>query len=909
MKLPGGIRRLFRLGSFRPDPTRDLDDELSHHFTESVGEYVRKGASEEEARALAHQRFGDVTAYQKALRTIDEREVVMRARGEALDVVVRTVMSAFRAIRRTPGLTSAVVFILALGIGANAVMFGVVDRLLLSPPQHIVDAEAVRHLHIRRTIFNGEISTGRSLAYPDYRDFAEVGAFAAVGGYSNPVERTVGRGQDARRVNTRGASASLFPLLGVQPAAGRFFLPEDDEVGAEPTAILSSEYWLREYGADPAVLGSVLEIGQGRYTVIGITPPGFTGPELSPVDVWLPLTVSQEFETGGGDWRDHRGWYWLRAVARLAPGLTTAAAQDEATAVHRGGRADQIAEDWYDANAEVLVAPIIAARGPSPTDEARVAGWLGGVSVIVLLIACFNVMNLLLARSIQARREIAVRLALGVGRRRLIAEQVTESTILALLGAGAALLLGRVVSGPIHQALLPNVAFTDGGVSPRLALFTAAATLAAGLFTGLLPALQASRTPLSETLRAGGRGIAAGRSRTRTLLLIGQAGFSVVLLVGAGLFVKSLRQAQALDLGFDAERIVVVTLEWNETLDGETREALYRDVMTRARRLPEVRATGMTYTIPFWSSISLGQPGVPGVDSIPKHHSGGPYVNKVSSGYFETMGLTVVEGRAFQPSDDGAGAPRVAIVSKSMADAIWPDGSTVGGCMLLSDEGEEDGDPPCTEVVGVVENHRRQALIEDDPHFLYYLNQPHPAFLGPPQALMVGTVGDPATVLDALREEARATSSQIRFVRTDALSEYVAPQMRSWKLGAAMFTLFGLLALVVAAWGLYSVLAFDVAMRSHELGVRAALGADVSRLVRLVVHQAMTPITVGTALGFAAALAAAGFVEPLLFGVSARDPATYGFVAITLVSVALCAGALPAWRATRADPRAALRAD
>lgn len=905
MRLPDGIRRLFRLGDVRPDPRRDLDDELRHHFAESVREHVRHGATEAEARRMARERFGDEAAYRLALETIDEREVMMRERGEALDVVLRTVLSAVRAIRRTPGLTSAIVLILALGIGANAVMFGVVDRLLLSPPQHVVDADDVRHLHIRRTIFNGDVSTGRSITYPDYQDFAGVGAFEAVGGYTEAAERTVGRGAAARQLRAAAASASLFPLLGVNPVAGRFFVPEDDQVGAEPTVILSSEYWLREFGGDPSTLGAALDIGRGRYTVIGIAPPGFTGAELAPVDVWLPLTVSQEIEMGHADWLDSRGWYWLRAVVRLAPGSTAEAAHDEATAAHRGGRAELIQEDRYDADVEVLVAPIIAARGPSPTSEAQVAGWLAGVSLIVLLIACFNVMNLLLARSIQARREIAVRLALGVGRRRLIAEQVTESTLLALLGAGAALLLGEVASGPIHQSLLPNVAFADAGVSMRLASFTVVATLGAGLLTGLLPALQASRTPLSEALRAGGRGIAAGRSRTRTLLLIGQAGLSVVLLVGAGLFVQSLRRAQALDLGFDADRVVVTMLEWNETLESETRQAIYEDVLTRVRTLPDVRAAGLTYTIPFWSSISLGQPRVPGMDSIPRHHSGGPYVNKVGSGYFETMGLTIVEGRAFNATDDGPGAPRVAILTQSMARAIWPDGGSVGACLIIGDE----DDPPCTEVVGIVENHRRQALVEDDPHFLYYVNQPHPAFLGPPQALMVGTRGDPAAAMDLLRDEVRAESSQIRFVNTNAMSDFVAPELRSWRLGAAMFTVFGLLALVVAAWGLYSVLAFDVAVRNHELGVRAALGADVSRLVRLVVRQALTPIGFGTALGFLVAMGASGFVEPLLFDVSARDPATYMAVAIALLSVALLAGAFPAWKATRADPREALRAD
>jgi len=281
-------------------------------------------------------------------------------------------------------------------------------------------------------------------------------------------------------------------------------------------------------------------------------------------------------------------------------------------------------------------------------------------------------------------------------------------------------------------------------------------------------------------------------------------------------------------------------------------------------------------------------------------------VNKVGSGYFEAMGLTILQGRAFEPADDSDDAPLVAIVSESMARAIWPNGGALGACMLI---GDEEDDPPCTEVVGVVENHHRQDLVEDDPHFLYFVNQSQGEFEGPPQAIMAGTRGDAVAALDMIRDEATASSTQIRFVNAVSLQRHIDPQLRSWKLGASMFTAFGILALIVAGWGLYSVLAFDVALRRHEIGIRSALGAGVPRLVRMVLERALALVAVGTTLGLVVAWGASRFVQPLLFEASATDPLVYGIVAVSLLAVAAVAGSLPAVRAGRVDPREALQTE
>ena len=388
-------------------------------------------------------------------------DATMRERSEFVDAVVRTLRLAIRRVRRAPGFTASVVVILTLGIGANAVMFGVVDRLLLSPPQHVVNADEVRLLHVRRRSLNPqirliqEINLFQNITYPDYQDFLGVAAFADVALYSTTMDRTVGRGEAANQARVVGASANLFALLGVRPELGRFFEDQEDPLVTNSNAVLAHQYWDRRYGRDPDVLGRTIDVGTVRLTVIGIAPAGFTGAELGPVDIWIPMTG---LVPNVNIFATNQNYYRFRAVARLAPGTTIEVAEAEATARHRGGRAVEITENRYDANAEVVVAPIIAARGPSPTSETQVTRWLAGVSLVVLLIACFNVANLLLARSIRTRREIAVRIALGASRGRLVGELVTESLVLATMGAGAALLVARVLSSAVHQILLPNVA-------------------------------------------------------------------------------------------------------------------------------------------------------------------------------------------------------------------------------------------------------------------------------------------------------------------------------------------------------------------------------------------------------------------------------------------------------------------
>ena len=728
-----------------------------------------------------------------------------------------------------------------LGIGANAVMFEVVDRLLLSPPQHIVDSDEVRLLRARaRDIRTGEIGLQPALSYLDYQEFLAVDAFTDVAAYTLATDWTVGRGEAANRARVTGVSGNFFALLGARPTLGSFFNREEDPLAANPIAVLAHEYWDRRYGRDPDVLGRTVDVGELNLTVIGIAPAGFTGAELAPVDIWIPISEWATRQPGlMGMSRN------FHAVARLNPGVAVEAAEAEATARHRGGRAESIAQGRYNPDAEIVLAPIIAARGPNPMSETRVVRWLAGVSLAVLLIACFNVANLLLARSIRTRREIAVRLALGASRRQLMGELLAESLVLATLGAGAALLVAGVLGDVVHEILLPNVAFTSVGLAGRLFGFALIATLATGLLTGLIPALQATKTELSSVLRNGGHSVAGERSKTRIALTVGQVALTVVLLVGAGLFVRSLSTAQELDLGFDPQNIVAVRIEFDEALEPAERRATHQTALEGIRRLPGVHSAGLTRVPPF-----MGRSATPtqirGFDPIRQDPIRGPWATRVSSGYFEAMGLSILRGRGFEAADDIQQAALVAVINETMATAFWPGGGALGACMEVR---RTEAEVPCTEVVGIVEDHRIAQIVEDTPRFVYFLNLRHPSIPRESETLIAGMRRDGAAMVDLIRNEAASASAQIRFVNAILLSDRIEPQIRSWRLGASMFTAFGFLALIVAGWGLFSVLTFDVVLRQSELGIRSALGASAGRLVRLVLRQAVAFVAVGIGIG------------------------------------------------------------
>jgi predicted permease len=885
--------------------------EVEHHLAEMADRLAQEGMSPQEARREAERRFGDLGRYRAALESDEKRRRRTMRRTEWWGVLSGGFGRAVRSLRRSPGFSAGVVLTLALGIGANAAMFGVLDRLLLQPPAHVVNPDAVRRVMAVGTDLGQPIREPIG-TYPDYLDMKKLGAFEGVAAYSDIDPTTLGSGPDATQVQVGLATWDFFPLLGVHAERGRLFAASDDRRGATPTAVVSHEYWRAKMGSDPDVLGRTLELAGHAYTVVGVMPPGFTGVDLKPVDVWLPLVTAGVLDRGDG-WLSNRGFYWLNAVARLAPSVDVRAAQEQATAALVNARRADIEKGNYIKDAHVALDPLVAARGPQASGESKVARWLGGVSLLVLLIACANVANLLLARGTRRRREVAVRLALGVGRARLVTTMVVESVLLALLGGGVALLLATWGGGIIRKTLLAGVFFPESAVSPRILVFVAIAAVVAGLLAGLGPALQGTRADLTGDLAMGAGSGAGGRSWTRAMLTVVQAALSVVLLVGAGLFVRSVSAVHHADLGLDVNRLVLASIEFETRAmhspgadesspdggsDTQEQNQVYEEAMQRLAKVPGVAAVAGTEAPFQWGFASNLK--VPGLDSIPQLPGGGPYYVDVTPGYFRTVGLKVTRGRAFRASDD-AGAERVAMVSERMARTLWPHEDPLGKCLLVGNSKE------CTTVVGVVENANRYG-IREAASMTYYmpLAQRKGRLI---HGLYLRTSGDPARLAAEVAPVLRGLDPRIRYASVAPLQDKIDPEARSWTLGATLFTVFGLLALLVAAVGLYGVLAFDVAQRTRELGIRTALGAERARLLRSVVSHGLRMAVVGVVLGLGIALLAAPHVGDLLFKVSPRDPDVFIAVALALLLVALLASFVPGLRATRVDPMVALRTE
>jgi predicted permease len=894
------------------DAWGDLDDELSFHFESVVEELMRGGQSRKEAETEARRRFGDEVRYRRELERIDRGAVVRRRWAERGDALLYTVRFAWRSLVRSRGLSVGIVLAFALGIGANSAMFGIVDRLLLSPPPHIAQPEQVKRLLVDRYVsFMGRRTQGSTVAYGDYLDFTRIQGFDAVGAYSGRRRLTVGRGNDAESVNAVMVTSSFWATLATRPALGRFFREEEDRPGAPGTAVIGWELWQRRFGGDRAVLGRTLDFGQGPYTIVGVAPRGFTGVNLVDVELWLPAVVTGA-ALQGPEWLDpdRRGAYWLNAVARLTPGPIEVV-ESRATAAHRAGREQDAASGRYDPESRVLLGSLISGRGPNASAESRVATWLAGVSTIVLLIACVNVANLLLARGVRQRREVGIRLALGVSRSRLFGQTLLEGVILALIGAAAALIVSHWGSEALGRVLLPDVLWTDPGFASRATVFVLIMAIVAGVASAIVPAFTSASGDVSGTLRSSSGGITRSTLRVRGLLTMAQAALSVVLLVGAGLFVRSLQNVRSLDIGFDPEGLLLVRpVEDTNAFTADQRIALFRAAAARLRLAPGVNGATFTRGAPFYTSYVDDLRGE-GLDSIPSHPGGGPYISAIGPDYFSTMRMRVLRGRGFEDSDYSTGPP-VAIINQAMARLLWPREDALGKCLYIGKDATA-----CSIVVGIADNTRRGSMIEDDPHPQYYvpyeqeLARSNPERARPEMLLVrVGAESRTGAHLDNIRRSLLALESRLRFVHIVTMrEELIDSQLRSWTLGATMFTAFGAFALLVAALGLYSVLAFDVAQRTREIGLRCALGADTRSLLGLIVRRALRLAAAGVAVGLVVAALLAPRLQNLLFQTSPHDPATLSLVAAVLMTVAAAAAALPAWRAARVDPNVALRAE
>ncbi|HEX7120721.1 MAG TPA: ABC transporter permease, partial [Gemmatimonadaceae bacterium] len=735
--------------------------------------------------------------------------------------MVQDLRYTVRGLVLRPGFTATVVLTLALGIGANATMFGILDRLLFRAPAHVVDPDRVVQIHTR---WIGRTSVQTSQSYVAAIDlangvpeFSSVGVATPVGNFS---PYPLGRGVSGTRVIGVQVSPSFFTTLGVRPALGRFF--QEDEAGEtnpQKLAVISHGFWQRHFAGSRSAIGSTLDIGTDQYTVVGVAPKGFTGAEARNVDLWIPIAAADGLRfIKGPEWRTTSGAQWLNIYARLAPGASPAQALARATAAFRAGeRARRTGAEVARADSiEVVFGSLIPGRSPASfglsarSGEMQVARLLGVVSLLVLALACANVANLLLVRSLNRRRETAVRLALGISRARLVRQLVLEGLVLAGLGAAAALLIVPLGSRFIGSLLLGGQGLAGGPIDGRVLAFTAVATVVTGILTALLPAIQASNPALTSALKSGAREGMTSRSFTRSALLGVQAALAVLLLVGAGLFVRSLQRVAALPFGVDVDRVVVADIAHSSAgLTNAQALDLYLQFAERARTVPGITASAVSIAHSFglgWGARVLRD----GERLTMPQQGFSQYA--ITPDYFTVMGIRLVAGRVFDDRDRGGTAP-VAIINETAARTFWPAGDAIGSCVQVGAD-----TVPCTTIVGVVTDARRQQLVEGPIPQIYrpLLQLPESAYGSTASTFgftLLARARSPESVVEPLRRVLQATSPLVPYAHVRPLSEHVGRHTKSWRLGASVFSLFGALALVLAAVGLYSVVVFTMAQR------------------------------------------------------------------------------------------------
>jgi putative ABC transport system permease protein len=901
-----GRRRFFGLVG-RPAPIeQDIDAELEFHFRAEIESLTAQGLSPRAAEALARKRFGNVGTIRAELARIDRGHRAKERRVSRFEDLVQDLGYALRGFRRQPGFAAAVMLTLGLGIGANAIMFGLVDRLLLRPPAHVRDAAAVTRFQLTESDAGiAESWTNESMAwrtYLDQRDHATY--YAAIAAYFSHEDMPVGRGEGAGKARVVLATPSYFPLLGVQPARGRFYGEAEDRPEApEAVAVVSWRFAARTLGGAGQALGKQLFLGSRTYAVIGVTPEGFNGVDLNAVDAWIPFHAGAPDVVGrSGEWRETYNWQWLKVLSRLKPGVSRALASDQATRIQRAA-VERVADVDHGAKAELVPLRGFERKAVSHARES-VALWLASVSLIVLLIVCANVANLLLARAASRRREIAVRLALGVGRGRLVRQLVSESLLLAAGGGAIALVLARWGGDLLRATLLPTVTWVDGPLDWRVAGITALATLVTGLLTGLVPALQGSRPELTSALKTGTAGAGSPRSRLRAGLLATQACLSLLLLVGAGLFVRSLWRVVHTDIGYDPSRLLVAEVDLDMVgYASPAQHAFYDQALDRMRALPGVERASLAINSPFWTMNST-RIRLTDRDSTPRVPNGGPYYNGVTTDYFATLGMREVRGRLFT-LEDRAGSQPVMVINQRMADFFWPGGEPLGKCVRIGADSL-----PCAQIVGIVANARVNS-IQEQVAAMYYvpLDQSQRLGLSRSRMLFIKTRRSPESQIPDVRRvfQSLATNLPLPLVRT--FRSQMAPEIQPWRLGASMFGVFGALALLVAAIGLYSVMSYVVVQRTREFGIRAALGASTRQIVRSVMRDGLSVVVGGMVVGAGIALALGGLLAPLLYRTSPRDPMVFAIVVGALLLASVAAVLLPARRATRVDPVVALRSE
>jgi putative ABC transport system permease protein len=887
-----------RLAALCLSPTREAEiiEELSQHLEDQYEQAISRGADEAKAReaVLAELDENDLLApeLKRVERRVELEPLVIGKDGRTNMIadLWQDFRYGARMLARAPAFTTIAVLALALGIGANTAIFSVVNKVLLqplpfkNPHELLLIWENATHLGFPK-------NTPSPANFLDWRDQSTLfTGMAAMG----PKDFNLTGVGEPERLDGRKVSANLFDLLGVQPRLGRRFLPEEDKPGTR-VVILSYGLWQRRFGADPKIVGQPVNLNGESYSVIGVMPPGIELPGFGnwKDQLWVPIAFTSEEAHS-------RGNHYLEVIARMKPGVTVKQARVEMETI-----AARLAQQYPEENKRISCVVNPLHEEVVGDIKPALLVLLGAVG-FVLLIACANVANLLLARAAVRQKEIALRLALGASRSRLTRQFLTESVLLAVLGGGVGLMFAfaglRILTAFIPDTISQAESI---GIDGKVLLFTALVAVVTGLIFGLAPAAQASNFSLNDTLKEGGRDAAGGSKgvRLRGLLVIAEVAVSFVLLIGAGLLISSFLHLRNLDPGFRADHLLTAKIDLPELKypDREHRIPFFDDIIRRVSALPGVQSAAIAGNLPLTYDGDSMYVGVEGIPDPPPDQQRDVIYRAIGPGYFSTMGIPLVRGRDFTEQDTTDTGYTV-VVSEKMAKHFWPGQDPIGKRLK---PGSTTSDSPWREVIGVVKDVRQNDFVAD-PKLQMYMSYRQLKFLAP-NALVVRTSVDPMSLAIPLRNAVWAVDKDQPVSNIRSMEEIVAAAMARQRFSTMLLGIFAALALVLAAVGIYGVMSYSVAQRTREIGIRLALGAQRTDVLKLAMGQGLRLVIIGVGIGLVAALVLTRVMAGLLFGVSATDPVTFVTISFVLLAVAMLASYVPSVRAMKVDPMVALR--
>jgi len=813
-----------------------------------------------------------------------------------------------RMLKKSPGFTFVAVLSLALGIGANAAIFTIINAVFLHPLP-VAEPSRLAEMFTHDTLtFNANANfqlTGTSLPnYEDYRD--QNNAFSGLATVTFPIPLNWGGQAEPQQLNASLVSGNFFDVLGIKPYRGRTFVPDGDKkIGGNPEVVLSYSLWARRFGSDDKFVGQTITLNGTPYTVVGVAPPGFKGivslgrPDL----LWIPITMRDYVLTGQiKDWENNRRFRWLSIVGRLKPQVDLAQARAAMKTI-AAGLEKEYPRDNKGRTVE-LFSLSESALGINQRKQFSLAGGvLMSVVGVVLFIACVNLANLLLAQAAKREKELSIRVAMGAGRFRLVRQLLTESTVLSLLGGLAGLLVaywGRNLLWSFRPPFLQDGSI-DLSFDARVLGFTLLISLLTGLFFGIIPAIKASGTDINEILKTGGRGGSLGltHNRLRSLLVIWEISMALVALVGSGLFLRSMQNAQRFNPGFESQNLLQMNFDLGALrYDANHGQQFFRNAIERAKTVPGVMSVSVSSNGVFGGGLA-GTIFREGEQTDPNNRGTLVNFDDVTPGHFETMRIPLISGRDFTDFDR-ENTTRVAVINEAMAKAIWRGQNALGKRFAIVTE------PNLLQVVGVVGTTIIGQIGEDPQPVAYFpMRQQYSPF----GTLVVRTNSNPEPLIGAVRTQVQPIDKNLAFTNGQTVQQILGQGLWAARMGAALLGLFGALALILACIGIYGVLAYSVAQRTSEIGLRMALGAQPRQVLGLVLKQGMLLALIGAGVGVLVALPVARQAAGLLYGVSATDPLTYVGITMLLMSVALLACYLPARRATRIDPLVALRVE